>query len=97
MESRNLQEQNPKQIKTILVSVICCTYILNQHLKISAKKIWIFCCYLHFGHAVGLYRVTSGANTNVFRNTASMLQQFLFERFFDSFLTENLTVVRTYM
>ena len=32
---------------------ICCTYILNQHLKISSKKTWIFCFYLLFGHAVG--------------------------------------------
>ena len=71
--------------KTVLFAA--CTYILNQHLKISPKKIWIFCFYLLFGHAVGLYRVTSGANTNYI---SLKIQQFC-----NNFSLKALTVVRT--
>ena len=65
MESGKSSRTKPKANKENLVSVICCTYILNQHLKIPAKKIWIVCFYLVFGHAVGQYKVTLGANTNI--------------------------------
>ena len=85
----NLQEQNPKQIKKILASVICCAYMLNQHLKISAKKIWIVCFYLVFGHAVGQYTVTLGATTHISLEIQHECgNNFSFESF-------NLTVVST--
>ena len=90
MESGKSSRTKPKANKENF-SVICCTYIhvLNQHLKISAKKIWIVCFYLVFGHAVGQYPVTLGASTNISLEIQHECgNYFLFESF-------NLTVVRT--
>ena len=64
MESGKYSRTKPKTNKENS-SVICCTYTLNQHLKISAKKIWIVYFYLAFGHAVRQYKVTLGANISL--------------------------------